>query len=175
MKLLKKTPAEVNKTGWFKNIKQEIANMSNAEKFWYGLLYSIFFVLVAFFPEAAAILSCIGSVMLLATLCDGNDEDLYWAPLTFLFWVAIIIVNIGLGIYWCYSKTIKPFNDWLNDPHKKKWNEFNAALSNPKLTQYRELSKEFGTAYNDSPLYHFGRETFFKSNPHYWYNKFKQI
>lgn len=174
MKLFKKTPKETAKKGFINTIKQEISNMSRAEKFWYGLLYSIFFVLLAFFPEVAGILSCIGSVMLLATLCDGNDEDLYWAPLTFLFWLAIIIVNIGLGIYWVYSKTIEPFNQWLNDPHQKKWNEFNAAISNPKLTQYHELDKRFSIEYNNSPLYLKGRETFFKSNPHYWYNLLKQ-
>ena len=93
--------------------------------FWYGMVYLAFIITACINLELAGVISGIGSLFLFAAFIDGDDDiDLFWAPLTVLFWVILVIAGICFGLFclfrFIYMHTLKPFNEWLDSLRKKK-------------------------------------------------------
>lgn len=100
-----------------------IKEQSRAELFWKGLVYLIFVIICVVNLDIAFLISAIGSILFIGVCFDGDiDNDLFWAPLTLIFWFFLLIFGVGFYFYfvlsWVYEKIINLFNNWLN--HGKK-------------------------------------------------------
>ena len=97
------------------------SEFSNSTLFWNGLIYLIFIIIACINIEAAGIISAFGSLMYFAACLDGaENEYVLWSPLTFLFWIFVLLM---LFIYVCEfiaMHTIIPFNKWLDGLKKDK-------------------------------------------------------
>ena len=61
----------------------------------------------------------IGSLLTVGFVLDEHTENQYWILLMPITWVVLLIVGICLFLGWGFSKTIAPFNDWLDSKNKE--------------------------------------------------------
>lgn len=155
------------KQGIKNGFKDFFKDATPAVKFWNAIAY-IAFIIIAFINiEAAGVISGILSLFVLALVLDEefekNPDVHFWPPLSFLFWIGILFGCLAGCIYGLWYITLRPFNNWLNDPYASRWNKFNAYISKPGPNPVRDF---FSIEYQKDTSV--GRESFFKKDPKRW-------
>jgi len=98
-------------------IKEEFNNIPNSVKFW-NLIVLIGLILSGIFSiDLLMVELLIGSILTLALVIDGNEDNHIWMIFMPITWLVMLIAGvIGLGTL-INTNTIKKFNNWLD---KKK-------------------------------------------------------
>lgn len=90
--------------------------MRKSQKFWMAI-YIVALIIIGFIslPVLGLILAG-GSFVALGVIMDGSsDENASWIYLMPLIWFIFLVGMIGLFIHSLYEKTIKKFNDKMDN------------------------------------------------------------
>lgn len=91
-------------------------DIPNSVKFWNVLLLLILVVIGIYSTELLGVVLVIGSLLAWAVIVDGfNIEDHLWIWFTPFMWLISVIGLIIVLVMFISTKTIEPFNDWLNN------------------------------------------------------------
>lgn len=125
MEILKMKPSDKGLLKVLKyDIKQSLSKESIASLFWKSMLYVLFIGIAIFDYEIAQGISAVCSLFLLAVMIDGDEDgNVFWFPLTFLFWICLLVVIVCFSMYHIIKIInkfiVKPFNNWLNSFGRK--------------------------------------------------------
>ena len=97
-----------------KALKALQKDYSNAEIFWNVIVYLAYIIILFIDVEAAFIISGFGSLLMLGLCLDKKEHFELWYPLTWLFYILLIIMGIISLCMWLYERTLRKFNNWLN-------------------------------------------------------------
>ena len=95
-------------------IKQDFNNIPNSVKFW-NLLVLIGLILSGVF--SIDLLLCelvVGSILTLALVIDGNEDNHIWMIFMPITWLGMLIAGVIVSVELIYTKIIKKFNNWLD-------------------------------------------------------------
>lgn len=95
-------------------IKQDFNNIPNSVKFW-NLLVLIGLILSGIF--SIDLLLCelvVGSILTLALVIDGNEDNHIWMIFMPITWLGMLIAGVIVSVELIYTKIIKKFNNWLD-------------------------------------------------------------
>ena len=95
-------------------IKQDFNNIPNSVKFW-NLLVLIGLILSGIFSiDLLMVELLIGSILTLALVIDGNEDNHIWMIFMPISWLGILIAGVIVSVELIYTKIIKKFNNWLD-------------------------------------------------------------
>lgn len=95
-------------------IKEEFNNIPNSVKFW-NLLVLIGLILSGIFSiDLLMVELLIGSILTLALVIDGNEDNHIWMIFMPISWLGILIAGVIVSVELIYTKIIKKFNNWLD-------------------------------------------------------------
>lgn len=102
-------------------LREGWGEIPNSVKFWNGLVLLILIGVGVYNIEVLGVVLAFGSLLAWAVIVDNNNtEDHLWIWFTPFMWVISLIALIVLFGMFISSKTIAPFNEWLD---KKKGDE----------------------------------------------------
>jgi hypothetical protein len=96
------------------NIKIGWKELPNSVKFWNGLVLLGLIITGIINVGILMIVWCIGSIILVGLVVDGEAENHVWGMFMPITWVCTLLVGIGFLLNWIYNNTILNFNNWLN-------------------------------------------------------------
>ncbi len=95
-------------------IKEEFNNIPNSVKFW-NLIFLIWLILSGIFSiDLLMVELLIGSILTLALVIDGNEDNHIWMIFMPISWLGILIAGVIVSVELIYTKIIKKFNNWLD-------------------------------------------------------------
>ena len=95
-------------------IKQDFNNTPNSVKFW-NLLVLIGLILSGIFSiDLLMVELLIGSILTLALVINGNEDNHIWMIFMPISWLAILFAGVIVLAELIHKKIIKKFNNWLD-------------------------------------------------------------